>query len=329
LDSERIRALIVGVSRYEALPDLAMVRTDAAALADVLVQPMVGAYRVRRLDSPRASVALAEITQQLRSTRRGDTLLIYFAGHRLRAGNELFLCARDTDPGDPWRTAIPVSRLRGEIDASKLRHVMVIVDSSSATVHADSSALDGLRGRTYTLLASTNSRPVQVVDAPGKTRASSAFTRALIDGLWRGEADYDNSGVVTLDELRDFVRQRMLAVSGGDPVVFMAAGPSNLRLAHAGRLTLLVHEDPSSAEVDATFRQIASQLDGAPSAAAARRSAWRAFADGFLSVFGAGREARGPGPSAWERLNGRLADRYQQMGNPPPSNPDDHSRTQP
>jgi hypothetical protein len=303
-----------------------MVGTDAAALADVLVQPVVGAYRVKRLDSPRASVAMAEITQQLRSARRRDTLLIYFAGHRIRAGNELFLCARDTDPRDPWRTAIPVSKLRGEIDASKLRHVMVIVDSSSATVHAEPASLDGLRGRTYTLLASTNSRPVQVVDAPGKTRTSSAFTRALIDGLWRGEADYDNSGVVTLDELREFVRQRMLDVSGGDPVVFMAAGPSNLRLAHSGRLTLLVHEHQS---VDTTFRQIASQFDAAPSPADTRRSAWRAFADGFLSVFGAPRPARDPAPSAWERLNGRLAGKYRQMGSPPHSNPDDHPRTRP
>jgi hypothetical protein len=222
-----------------------------------------------------------------------------------------------------------VSRLRREIDASRLRHVMVIVDSCSTSATSEVAPLAGLQGRTYTLLASTNSRPVRVVDAPGKTRMASAFTRALIDGLWRGEADYDKSGVVSLDELREFVRQRMLALSGSDPVLFMAAGPSNLRLAHSGRLTLLVHENAPAADVDAEFREITAQIDLQPDTTRGRRSAWRAFADGFLSIFGAGGARRGTPPSAWERLSGRLTGKYEQLGNPPNPNPDDHRRSRP
>jgi hypothetical protein len=329
LDDDRIRALIIGVSEYEMLPDLAMVGADAKGFAEALEQPRVGADQVTRLDSPSASMALAEITQQLRAARRGGTLLIYFAGYGIRVGDALFLCARDTNPRDPWGTAIPVNRLRREIDGGRLRHVMVIVDSRTAGTHAEEAPLDGLRGETYTLLASTNSRPVLVVDAPGTTRMASAFTRALIDGLWRGEADYDNSGVVSLDELREFVRSRMLEASGSDPVVYMAAGPSNLRLAQSGRLTLLVHEDPPPAETEMAFRQITSHIDLKPAATGSGRTAWRAFAKGFLEIFGMHRARPARRPSAWERLSGRLTDKYEELGTPPHPRPEDDGRSRP
>jgi hypothetical protein len=330
---DRIRALIVAVGDYERLPELATVETDAAALAEVLGQPTVGAYQVKMLDSPRVSVALAEITEQLRASRLDDTLLIYFAGYGVRADNELFLCAHDTDLRDLRRTAIPVTHLRSAIDTSELRHVMVIVDSCSASVQAETAPLDALRGQTYTLLASTNSRPVVVADSPGKTRMASAFTRALIDGLWRGEADYDNSGVVSLDELREFVRRRMLAVPGrSDAVVYMAAGPHNLRLAHSGRLTLLVREElPRDADVDAAFQEITSGIDFQMPEVRRESSAWHAFLEGFLSIFGL-RWGRHEGPrtrpSAWEKLSGRLTEKYEEMGPPPNPHSDGPGRSQ-
>jgi hypothetical protein len=332
LEDDRIRALILAVGDYETLPDLTTVEPDAEALAEVLEQPTVGAYAVKRLDSPIASVALAEITEQLRAARRSDTLLIYFAGHGIRSGDELFLCARDTDLHDLWRTAIPVSRLRWAIDTSRLGHVMVIVDSPGTGVNAEPAPPEGLRGKTYTLLASTNSQAVRVASPPDTMRMTSAFTRALIDGLWRGEADYDNSGVVSLDELREFVRRRMLAVSDpGDPVVYMAAGPNDLRLAQSGRLTLLVRGDtPSATEVNAAFRQITSRLELTSSPARSGGSFWRAFTDGILSVFGVRwdrHRRRGSEPSAWDRLNVRFAEKYDEMGPPPNSHPDDTRRS--
>ncbi len=146
---ERRRALVVGLSRYRALPDLGGVPgADAAAVASVLATRF-GFEQVELLtdhDPPagtllppdavrtavhRAGVSREAILSQLRCLRgregARDALLFFFAGHGLRLGGRGYLAPADAGPGQA-ATLLELADVAEALRDCRAHHTLLVLD---------------------------------------------------------------------------------------------------------------------------------------------------------------------------------------------------------
>ena len=254
---ERIAVLIVTDDyRDPAFGRLNAPARDAAALAAVLSDPEVGAYRVELLHNRTSDQVRFRLEQLLRDAGRDDLVLVYVSGHGAKdEAGDLHFVTTDTVRGLYDSTAVASHFLRRRIDRSRCRRVLVWLDccysgafpagrlpKSTAEVDVlDQLADPGGRGCAV-MTASTH---IQFAyesgdDAlPDHPAPGSVFTDAIVAGLRTGDADLRRDGVIDHGELYEFVHEWMRArtpqqtptqrsqVTGHLPVAFSPhrAGP--------------------------------------------------------------------------------------------------------
>src|SRR6266545_3005513 len=135
----RTWALIVGISRYQKIPggqQLQFAERDAALFAEAIQKRGVNPQNVKLLTGAEATAAAIKSAVGnwlARSVSASDTVLIFFSGHGLveREYGESYLLGCDSDPKDPYGTALSVSDL-GQALARRVRsgRVLVIADAS-------------------------------------------------------------------------------------------------------------------------------------------------------------------------------------------------------
>ena len=124
----RYHALVIGNSRYQHLPAVGTAERDARAVADVLRQ-RYGFEVELILDATRFDImrALNELRQNLTSE---DNLLVYYAGHAHRAGDDrtAYWQPVDAEPSNPanWIASEMVSE---HLDLVPARHVLLVADA--------------------------------------------------------------------------------------------------------------------------------------------------------------------------------------------------------
>src|SRR5262249_5625760 len=151
-------------------------------------------------------------------------VLVHFSGHGLKSeSGELFFAASNTRPNRLGSTAVSADFVQRCMRASRSRSVVLLLDccyggafAQGATVRAagDVNVLDsfphertgGGRGRAVI----TASNPMEYAFegdqlADGQPGRPSVFTSALVEGLATGDADRDEDGWVSLNELYDYV----------------------------------------------------------------------------------------------------------------------------
>jgi Caspase domain/FG-GAP repeat/FG-GAP-like repeat len=227
--ARRRRALLVATGAYSD-PGLAALRAptgDVDALAEVLQDGSIGEFDVSRLvDRPTEELKM-RIEGFFADAKRDDLLLLYFSCHGVLSQSRRFYFATATTALDLLRaTAVEDSFVNDVMQHSRARSIVLILDcchsgafgkglapKSALTVDVEH-RFEG-RGR-VTLSASTEleyafetadlATGVHELDAavPG-----SLFTRYLVEGLTTGDADLDRDGSIAVDELYDYVCQRM------------------------------------------------------------------------------------------------------------------------
>jgi tetratricopeptide (TPR) repeat protein/uncharacterized caspase-like protein len=218
-------ALIVANSAFED-SKLARLRTptrDAEALAEVLADPAIGAFDVTlRVDQPEG-VVRREIARIYRRRRKDDLLLLYYSGHGVRDDHgDLYLATHDTELDLLGATALDAAFVRAQIDKSRSRRKVVILDCCHSGAFAGSKAGLGdsvgtgeiLGGYGRVILTASDALELAWEGGEGLgagTGHLSAFTHFLVEGLRTGAADLDGDGRIDLDELYDYVYQRLLA----------------------------------------------------------------------------------------------------------------------
>ena len=221
------KAMIIANDEYdqEALRDLLAPAADAEALGRVLGDPQIGDFAVQVVRNEPAHVIQAQIEDLFSESRPDDVLLVHFSGHGLKSeSGELFFAASNTRPNRLGSTAVSAEFVQRCMQASRSRHVVLLLDccyggafAQGVRVRAagDVNVLDsfprdtrsgGGRGRAVI----TASRAMefafegdQLSDNPH--RRPSVFTSALVEGLATGDADRDEDGWVSLNELYDYV----------------------------------------------------------------------------------------------------------------------------
>ena len=216
-------ALIVANSDYvdPKLRKLRAPAADAKRLAAVLADPEIGGYEVE--------VALDEEQPQLTrrlarffSNRRPDDLLVvHFSCHGVKdEGGDLYLAAKDTDVGYMLgATGISTAWLRQQIDRSRSKRILVLMDccySGSAPfgMHhragEDVNVKDHLEGRGRAVITASNATEYSYEgDQLSGEGQPSIFTDAVVEGLESGKADLDGDHWISVDELYEYVYDRV------------------------------------------------------------------------------------------------------------------------
>ena len=219
----RSYALVIGIAHYENLPAKAQLQfstRDAEDMYTTLISADGGNYpaqNVHILINDKATLAnmRQELEQWLPSvTGPEDRVLIYFAGHGFIAGGIPYFAPYDVDLRDFSKTAFPMAELGKDIGT--LIHgkwKMLITDAchSGAITPEDEAAkvnqsLLNLNASIFSLTASRDRE--QSFESSAWGGGHGIFTYYVIRGL-DGEADSSGDGIVTADELAEYVRENV------------------------------------------------------------------------------------------------------------------------
>ena len=216
-------ALIVAESNYRD-PKLRKLRAptaDAGRLATVLKDPDIGSFEVETaLDEDEAQLR-RRIARFFSNRRPDDLLLVHFSCHGVKDENgELYLAAKDTEVGDLLgATGISAAWLSEQIGRCRSKRVVVLLDccfSGSFPFGMRSRAgevvdvHDHLEGRGRAVITASSSMEYSYEgDKLTGHGQPSIFTGAVVEGLRSGKADRDGDKWISVDDLYDYVYERV------------------------------------------------------------------------------------------------------------------------
>jgi caspase domain-containing protein/FG-GAP repeat protein len=224
----RRRALLIATATYGD-PGLAALRAptgDVAALAAVLGDDAIGGFDVRDLVDLPTEDLRREIETFFAEGRPQDLLLLYVSGHGvLSQSRRFYLATRTTSLQLLRSTAIEDSFINDVMQASRARSIVLVLDCchsgafGKGLVPKSTTAVDVEhrfegQGR-VTLSASTELEyAFEEADPSGVSELDPAapgslFTRSVVEGLRSGDADVDEDGRVSVDDLYDYVCRRV------------------------------------------------------------------------------------------------------------------------
>jgi len=222
-------ALVVGIANYKdpGVPKLHYSERDARDIFDILISPEGGNFHrenVHLLIGAQATLANLrhELEEWLPSQARdGDRVLIYFAGHGFVFQGRGYLAPYDIDPHNIRQTGYPMDEL-GETIGGKIRakDKILLTDAchSGAIRPEDTQDINHhLIDLNKSLFSLTASRDRQVsYEGQHWGGGHGIFTYYVVRGL-EGEADENGDGIVTADELYDYVYRNVRQDTRGAP----------------------------------------------------------------------------------------------------------------
>lgn len=241
--SDQRFAVLIGSGSYPNEPklmDLHCPPRDVEGLAAALRSRGSFASVAVVKDAPHHE-ALLEINRTLKRAGKEDLVFIYYSGHgKLDLANRLYLCTPNTVVDALEATAIPVHSIRDYADVASCYQVVLVLDccfsGAAGGVFARSSVDDQLqlvsRGRgTYIMTAST---AVQVALEKEQERYS-AFTKHIVEGLETEAADVDEDGLITMDELYQYVHEQLRRDGFQEPMKWAINVRGELLIARTGK----------------------------------------------------------------------------------------------
>ena len=219
-------ALIIGNSLYRdtTLSRLVSPDADVGALTDALLDPELGGFDdVKLLVNSASYIVRTEIVNFFSRKTRTDLLLFYFSGHGvLDDRGRLYLAVKDTDTKALRAKAIPASFITDEMDNSRSKRQVVILDCCHSGAFArgtkgapgasvgTASAFEGLGFGRVILTASDATQYAWEGNQVIGNAENSLFTHFIVQGIQSGEADSNRDGKITVDELYDYAYSQIL-----------------------------------------------------------------------------------------------------------------------
>jgi len=216
-------ALVVAVSSYGD-PKLRKLRSpavDAARLASVLGDPDIGGFQVETALDEEERDLRRRIATFFSGRRSDDLLLVHFSCHGVQDdAGELHLAARDTETGPLLgATSIAASWLSEQIERSYSKQVVLFLDCCfsgafpfgfrpRAGEEVAVARRFGGRGRVVMTASSAMEYSWEGEQLSGEP-CPSVFTEAIVEGLESGEADRNGDCWVSVEELYDYVYERV------------------------------------------------------------------------------------------------------------------------
>jgi uncharacterized caspase-like protein len=222
-------ALVIGNSDF-ADPKLARLVTpaeDATDFAAVLRAGEIGGFdSVTALVNETAENVRTAIEAFFADKGPNDLLLLYFSGHGIRDDQgQLYLAVKDTQTNRLRSKAIPAAFITESMDHSRSRRQVLILDCCHSGAFAQGAkaavgvsagtgpAFEGTGFGRVVLTASDSTQYAWEGERIVGEAQNSVFTKFLVEGLQTGAADADRDGQITIDELYDYVFERVRAAT--------------------------------------------------------------------------------------------------------------------
>jgi uncharacterized caspase-like protein/tetratricopeptide (TPR) repeat protein len=245
-------AVVIGVGQYKNLnarQQLQFADRDAEAIYSVLISPEGGNFRaenVHKLTGSKATLQAirTELEEWLPSVAlQEDRVFVYFAGHGFVKEGKPYLAPSDFDPANTATTGYSMNALGSALkNKIKARWKVLLTDAChSGAINPDvdvmmiNQSLMDLDQSLFSLTASRDrERSFESADWGG---GHGIFTYYVVRGL-EGAADETADGIVTADELAEYVRRNVREATRGlqnptserasfDPRMLLAYVPAN------------------------------------------------------------------------------------------------------
>src|SRR5216683_129491 len=236
LDPGKIWAAVIGISQYKTVNSLQYADQDALSFSDYLLNqlgvPKDNVFLLTNQQATLVNVRRTLGTELKRKASPRDTVLMYFAGHGApetdatspdNDGLEKYLVVYDSDPDDLYTTGLPMREVEIIFERLAAERVVFIADTcfSGATTgrtfstggrravvsEAFLTRLSHVKGRVVLAASRANE-----VSAERPDMQHGVFTYYLLEGL-RGKADLDGDNMITIDELYNYVSQKVPAAT--------------------------------------------------------------------------------------------------------------------
>ncbi|MCT7352674.1 caspase family protein [Streptomyces sp. 15-116A] len=216
-------ALLIATGRYEnpALRQLRSPVRDAEGLAEVLRDPGIGGFEVSTVVDRRHHEVARAIEHFFLDRGRDDLLLLHLSSHGVKNDDgELYFAAADTDRRLLASTAVSAEFLRTRMSRCRARSIVLLLDCCysgaflpGAKGDTDVHLKDELAGSGRVVLTATNRTEYawegERLDALDPE--PSRFTGAVIKGLRSGEADGNGDGLISAQDLYEYVYDELRA----------------------------------------------------------------------------------------------------------------------
>ena len=244
--SEERSAILIGSSQFPVdpkLPPLRCPENDVEGLHRLLCSEAQGGFyrEVLALGSKPHHEILRTINVALKRAKKDHFLLIYYSGHgTLDAAGRLYLAASDTETAALEATSVPVATILDYIRLSNCRNVGLILDCCYSGAVGGSIFKGGVEGQlqqasssggVYILTASTG---VQVAEEKEKDEYG-LLTKYIIRGIESGEADPNEEGRISMDELYEYVHRKVTQEGFQEPMKWDLGVRGELIVARSGR----------------------------------------------------------------------------------------------
>jgi len=247
----RSYAVIVGISSYRNLGkdlQLQYAERDAQSIYTILISPEGGNFKAENVHMlTGAKATLADLRREIDGwlptmAKDDDRVLIYFAGHGFVYGGKGYLAPYDIDPKNIAATGYSMDNLGSVIGGKiKAKYKVLLTDAchSGAISPEDTQnlnrTLSDLNKSLFSLTASRDRE--RSFESPDLEGGHGVFTYYVVKGL-EGAADTSRDGIVTADELAEYVHTNVREATGGqqnptsergsfDPDMLLAWVPSN------------------------------------------------------------------------------------------------------
>lgn len=213
-------ALLVGSYEYAQEPGLQRLQgpqNDIAALKAVLGDPEIGGFGVQTSINESSGRVLELVEEFLAERTREDVVLLYFSGHGIKENGELYFAMANTRRTRLLSSALKARTVHDALRGCRARQQLLVLDcchsgavQSGMVIRSGTSVCtqDFFDGRGHVVLTASDSIQYALEEGPSVTpdeRPHSIFTRALVEGLTTGDADRDGDGLITVDELYDYL----------------------------------------------------------------------------------------------------------------------------
>jgi tetratricopeptide (TPR) repeat protein len=226
-------ALVVGISKYQKLPggqQLQFADRDAVLFSEAIQKLGVSAQNIKILtgiDATAAAIKSAVGNWLARAVSEPDTVLIFFSGQGMfeREFGESYLLGYDSDPKDPYGTALSVSELSQALTRRvRSGRVLLIADAVRRDFFDPESDPDSSKSFAQAFDQLTNARPglsAIIASGPGEFSREGqrwgghgVFAKHLTDVLFDGASRTSDLAVAT-EDLFELLKGRVAEDTSG------------------------------------------------------------------------------------------------------------------
>lgn len=237
-------AILIGCQNFPeeaGLQDLRCPLNDVRGMDNVLADNRLGDCQTIVLENPTEKNVRRTIAQVCTNARRQDTIFIYYSGHGKpdRSGT-LHLITSDTELKLLEGSAVSLDFVKASIGNSDAQNAVLLLDCcySGAAGQAftrgqieDQLNVVNQGSGIFIMSASTEYQTAQEKEED----EFGVFTKHLIEGVRSGEADQDRDGIITMQEIYDYVWQKVTAENHQEPKKWEIGARGNILFSKSGQ----------------------------------------------------------------------------------------------